>query len=530
MFDIRKSVVALIAAASVGGLLGAMPAGVQAQTLKVVMHSDVKILDPIWTTAYIQRNFGYMVWDTLFAYDEKFESKPQMVEKYDVSADKLTWTFTLRDGLVWSNGTPVTGEDCIASIKRWAARDSMGQKMMASVAGFEAVDARTFKMMMKEPYGLVLQSLGKPSSNVPFMMPKKTAETDPMQQIKVEDVIGSGPFTFKADEWKPGEKIVFLKNTKYKPRSEPPSGLAGGKVVKLDRVEWIAMPDVQTQVAALENGEIDMIEAPGHDLLPLLAKNKDIKLFSGNPLGNQYAFRFNTLFKPFDNPKIRHAVMVAFGQEDFLKATIGDPKWYKVCKAPFVCGTPLGTDEGMADVLNQNAAKAKELLKEAGYDGTPVVLMQSTDLQVLTNLAPVAKAQMEAAGLKVDMQSMDWSTLVSRRSRKDPPDKGGWNAFMTSSASVDIVDPLANTYINAVGENAWFGWPSDPELVKMRAAFADEGDETKRKAIAEAMQVRVSESPTHIFAGQWVLPAAVRKNISGNLESPVTIFWNIEKK
>ena len=423
MFDFRKSTVALLAAAAVGGM-GLMPAGVQAQTLKAVMHSDVKILDPIWTTAYIQRNFGYMVWDTLFAMDDKFEVKPQMVDKYDVSADKLTWTFTLRDGLVWSNGQPVTSEDCIASIKRWAAKDLMGQKMMASVAGLEAVDAKTFKMKMKEPYGLVLQSLGKPSSNVPFMMPKKTADTDPNTQIKVEDVIGSGPFVFVANEWKPGEKVVFVKNTKYKPRAEPASGLAGGKVVKLDRVEWIAMPDSQTQIAALQNGEIDMIEAPSHDLLPLLSKDKNIKLFDGNPLGNQYVFRFNKLLKPFDNPKIRHAVMVAFGQEDFLKATIGDPKYYKVCKPVFICGTPLASEDGMADVLNQNAAKAKELVKEAGYDGTPVVLMQSTDLPVLTNLAPVAKAQMEAAGLKVEMQSMDWQTLVGATRQEGPAGQG----------------------------------------------------------------------------------------------------------
>ena len=209
---------------------------------------------------------------------------------------------------------------------------------------------------------------------------------------------------------------------------------------------------------------------------------------------------------------------------------IGDPRYYKVCKAMFMCDTPYASTKGFDDKFESNFAKAQELLKEGGYDGTPVLLMHSSDLQILANLAPVAKQLMERAGMKVDMQSMDWSTLVSRRSRKDPPDKGGWNAFLTSSASVDIVDPLANTYINAVGENAWFGWPKDAELVKMRAAFADEADAAKRKAIAEAMQVRVSESPTHIFAGQWVLPAAVRKNISGNLESPVTIFWNIEKK
>src|SRR5215831_17497565 len=413
MFDFRKSIATMVAAASIAGMLVAAPA--EAQTLKVVMHSDLKILDPIWTTAYIVRNHGYLVWDTLFAMDEKFEVKPQMVDKWEVSPDKLTWTFTLRDGLEWHDGKPVTSEDCVASIKRWAAKDSMGQKMMASVIDFEVVNPKTFKMKMKEPYGLVLQSLGKPSSNVPFMMPARVAATDPNTQIKAEDVIGSGPFMFARDEWKPGEKTVYVKNPKYKPRSEPANGLAGGKVAKVDRVEWLWIPDAQTQVAAIQNGEIDMIEAPSHDLLPLLAKDKNIKLVDYNPLGNQYTFRFNQLFKPFDNPKIRHAVFVAFGQEEFLKATIGDPKYFKVCKAPFPCGTPLASDEGLAEVLNQNAAKAKQLVAAAGYDGTPVVLMQSTDLPVLTNLAAVAKAQMEAAGLKVNMQAMDWQTLVGRR-------------------------------------------------------------------------------------------------------------------
>ncbi len=528
MLDFRKSAATFVAAASVAGLLGAVPA--EAQTLKVVMHSDVKILDPIWTTAYIQRNFGYMVWDTLFAMDEKFEVKPQMVDKYDVSPDKLTWTFTLRDGLQWSDGKPVTSEDCVASIKRWAAKDSMGQKMMGSVAGFEIVDPKTFKMKMKEPYGLVLQSLGKPSSNVPFMMPARVAATDPNTQIKVEDVIGSGPFIFKADEWKPGEKTVFLKNPKYKPRSEPPSGLAGGKVVKIDRVEWIAMPDAQTQIAALQNGEIDMIESPGHDLLPLLASDKNIKLVNYNPAGLQYTFRFNTLFKPFDNPKIRHAAFVAFAQEDFLKATIGDPKWYKVCKAPFICGTPLASDAGMADVLNGNAAKAKELLKEAGYDGTPVVLMQSTDLPVLTNLAPVAKAQLERAGFKVDMQSMDWQTLVARRAKKDPPDKGGWNAFLTAWVAADILNPVMAGFFNASCDKAMFGWPCDATIEKFRDQFAHESDPAKQKEIVENLQKYWVDHPTHVNLGQWYQPAAQRSNVAGMMTAPVPVFWNMTKK
>jgi peptide/nickel transport system substrate-binding protein len=462
--------------------------------------------------------------------DEKFEAKPQMVDKYDVSADQLTWTFTLRDGLEWHDGKPVTSEDCIASIKRWAVRDSMGQKMMGSVLDFEVVDPKTFKMKMKEPYGLVLESLGKPSSNVPFMMPARVANTDPMQQIKLEDVIGSGPFIFKADEWKPGDKTVYVKNPKYKPRPEPASGLAGGKVVKVNRVEWIAMPDAQTQVAALQNGEIDMIEAPPHDLLPLLGSDKNIKLFNSNPTGNQYTFRFNSTAKPFDNAKIRHAAFVAFAQEDFLKATIGDPQWYKLCKAPFVCGTPLASDAGMADVLNGDAAKAKQLLQEAGYDGTPIVLMQATDIPVLANMAPVAKAELERAGFKVDMQAMDWQTLVARRTKKEPPDKGGWHAFITSWVAADILNPVMAGFFNASCDKAMFGWPCDETIEKFRDQFAKEPDPAKQKEIVENLQKYWADHPTHVNLGQWYQPSALRKTVEGNLIAPAPVFWNVTKK
>jgi len=494
-----------------------------------VMHSDLKILDPIWTTAYIVRNHGYMVWDTLFSFDEKFEVKPQMVDKYDISADKLTYSFTLRDGLEWHDGKPVTAEDCVASIKRWGAKDSMGQKLLGVTKELKVVDAKTFQLILKEPYGLVLQSLGKPSSNVPFMMPKAVAETDPNTQIKPTDVIGSGPFMFKADEWKPGEKVIYVKNAKYKPRSEAASGLAGGKVAKVDRVEWVWIPDIQTQMNALMQGEIDMIESPGHDLLPTLAKDKNIKLFNANPTGNQYTFRFNTLHKPFDNPKIRHAAMVAMSQEPFLQAVIGDKQWYKTCKAPFICGTPLETSAGLEGVLNGDSAKAAQLLKEAGYDGTPIVLMQSTDLQVLTNLAPVAKAQLEKAGFKVDMQSMDWQTLVSRRAKKDPPTAGGWHAFLTSWVAADILNPVMAGFFNAGCDKAMFGWPCDPEIEKLRDAYAKESDPAKHKQIVEAVQKRWVEYPTHVNLGQWYSPFALRTVVQGNIVAPVPVFWNVSK-
>jgi peptide/nickel transport system substrate-binding protein len=510
----------------VGVGIAAPPASAET-VMRAVMHSDLKIVDPIWTTAYIVRNHGYMIYDTLFAMDAKGEIRPQMVDKYDVSGDKLTYTLTLRDGLLWHDGKPVTAEDCVASIKRWAAKDSMGQKMMGFVKDVQVVNPKTFKIVLKEPTGLVLGALGKPSSNVPFMMPKRVAETDPNTQIS--DFTGSGPFVFKKDEWKPGDKTVYVKFDKYKPRTEPASGLAGGKVVKIDRVEWRAIPDHQTAVNALLAGELDYIEAPPHDLLPVLKGDANVKLVDINPLGNQYTFRFNTLHKPFDNAKVRQAVLYAFNQEDFLKAVIGDPTYYKVCKSFFPCGSPLATTKGLEGLLESNFEKARALLKDANYDGTPVVLMHSTDLVVLTNLAPVAKSLMEKAGLKVDMQSMDWQTLVARRAKKDPPQAGGWNAFLTGWVAADILNPVMMGFMNAGCDKAMFGWPCDKEIESLRDQFARESNPAKLKAIAEAVQMRETLYPTHVPLGQWYQPAAVRKNVDGLIAAPVPVFWNITK-
>jgi peptide/nickel transport system substrate-binding protein len=508
------------------GAFGATPALAQ-KTLKVVMHSDVKIVDPIWTTAYITRNHGYMIYDVLLATDANGAIQPQMLESYKVTPDNLTYTFTLRDGLTWHDGKPVTSEDCIASIKRWAAKDATGQKMMSFADSLTATDAKTFVLKLKEPTGLVLSGLGKPSSNVPFMMPKRVAETDPNTQIS--EFVGSGPFVFKTDEWKPGDKAVYVKNTAYKPRSEPASGLAGGKVVKVDRVEWLAISDHQQAVNALLAGEVDYLEAPTHDLLPLLKADKSVSLITWNPLGNQYTFRPNHLHKPFDNPKIRQALLYAFNQEDFLQAVIGNPEYYKVCKAMFVCGTPLESSKGMDGLLESNFVKAKALLQEAGYDGTPVVLMHSTDLAVLTNLAPVAKSLMEKAGFKVEMQSMDWQTVVARRAKKDPPAAGGWNAFLTSWVAADILNPVMAAYFNSACDKALFGWPCDAEMEKLRDDYARATDPAKQKELAEAVQVRATQNVPHISLGQWYQPGAARRGITGILTAPAPVFWNVEK-
>ncbi len=506
-----------------------MAPSASAQTLKVVMHSDVKALDPIWSGAYITRNHAYMIYDTLFAIDEKLQVKPQMVESWTTSPDGLTWTFTLRDGLEWHDGAPVTTEDCVASLKRWSARDSMGQKLALSIQEYKIVDPRTFQIVLKQKFGPLLEAIGKPSVVVPFMMPKKMAEVDAFKQI--DDHIGSGPFIFKKDEWKPGEKLVYVKNPKYKPRSEPASGLAGGKVVKLDRVEWIWIPDAETQLNALMTGEIDMIESVAYDHLPILEKNKDVRLISGKT-SNQYVFRANWLQPPFNNAKVRQAAAYALNQEEFLQANIGDKRYYRVCKAMFTCDSPLATTVGTEGLMEGNVARARELLKEAGYDGTVVVMPQPTDLGVIKQLAPVAKSQLEKAGFKVEVQPMDWQSMVTRlTTKRGPSSEGGWNAFGMSWVQLDILDPLMTPNLAATCDKARAGWPCDEAMEKLRDKFVAATTEAEKKAVAEEVQRHALQIVTHVPLGEWFAVSAVRSNIGTRaVPPPITTFWDVTKK
>ena len=504
-------------------------AGASAETtLRVVMHSDLKIVDPIWTTAYMSRNYGYMVYDTLFAMDSKTVVHPQMVDTYTVSDDKLTYTLTLRDGLKWHDGAPVLPEDCIASIKRWGAKDSMGQKLMEFVADFNVVDEKTFEIKLKEPYGLVITSLAKPSSNVPFMMPKRVADTPASDQIT--DYTGSGPFVFAVDEWKPGDVTVFKKFEDYVPRSEPADWGSGGKVVNVDRVEWLSIKDHQTAVNALIEGEIDFIESPPADLEPLLEAEENITTKILNTLGNQFMFRLNWLHPPFDNVKARRAALAAIDQLGFLQAVIGDPKYYEECPAMFACGTELATTKGTDILMKSDIELAKKLLAESGYDGSPIVVMQSTDVDTLNNLGPVAADKLRKAGFNVDLQAMDWQTLVARRAKKETPAEGGWNVFMTSWTTADILNPIMAAGFNTNCEKSWFGWPCDEEMEALRDRFARETDPAEQKIIAEEIQVRAMEIVTHAHAGQYYRPSSWRNDkLSDVIGGPFPIFWNMTK-
>ena len=499
------------------------------KTISAVMHSDLRIIDPLFTTAYITRDHGYMVYDTLLATDSNFKVQPQMAD-WKVSDDKLTYTFTLRDDLKWHDGAPVTAEDCVASLKRWGKNDNMGQKLMDFTASIEAPDAKTIVLKLKEPYGLVLESIAKPSSYVPFMMPKRLADTPVGKQM--EEQIGSGPFKFIKAEFQPGVKSVYEKNSDYVPRKEPSSWTSGGKVVKVDRVEWITMADGQTAVNALQSGDIDFMENPPFDLLPVLEGNPDIKMEVLNKFGFQTLGRMNFLLPPFDNVKVRRAALLAINQKEVLDALVGNPKYYEQCGAFFVCGTPLATEAGSGDITKGgNIAAAKKALAESGYDGTPIVIMAPGDVVTLAAQPVVVAQQLRAAGFKVDLQQTDWQTVVSRRTNQKPTSEGGWNMFFTNWVAADVMNPVVNFSIGGRGKNGgWFGWADDPKLETLKDQFARSSSPEEQKKIAAEIQQEAYDQVIYVPLGQYTIPSAWRKSLTGILDGPATpIFWNIDK-
>ena len=500
-----------------------------AKALRFIPQSDLRVLDPIWTTAYVTRNHGYMVFDTLFAIDDKFKPHPQMVDHFEVSPDKLTYSFVLRDGLKFHDGQPVRGVDCTTSLKRWMARDALGQTLATVVAEMPGGNDKNFSIRLKSPFPVLIDALAKVSSLAPFIMPERLAKTDPFKQVT--EVVGSGPFKFVAAEYQPGNKIVYVKNADYVPRKEPPVWASGGKVVKLDRVEWHVITDDTTKISTITSGEADWWENPAPDTWPVLGGSADVALAIADPLKTSGCIRFNWLHPPFDNVKMRQAVQMVVNQADYMSAYAGDKKNWNVCASVFTCGTPMASDAGAAALSDKrDYDKAKQLVKEAGYKGEKIVLLDAVDQPLIHAEALVLADEMKKLGLNVEIAASDWGTVVTRRASKKPPAEGGWNVFETGWVGADTLDPSDNVMLRANGDGAWFGWPKDEQLEAFRTQWLNAGDIEERQGIAAKMQQRAFEVVPYIPTGQFVNKTAHRKNVNGIVQSPALfLMWNVEK-
>ncbi len=499
--------------------------GSDRMTLRVGVQADLKILDPVITTSRMTALHGLIVYETLFAMDSHHQPKPEMVESYRISPDKLTYTFTLRPEK-WHDGSPVRSIDCVASLKRWMQHDAMGLQLTKFAASLDIVDDRTFTLKLKEPYGLVLQTLGKDTFPA-FMMPERLAKT-PVTRA-VSEVDGSGPFMFKTDEWHPGSKFVYVRNPNYVPRDEPPDGMAGGHVAKVERIEFSYLPDPNSALSALTVGEIDYLDEVPFDFFPIIKANPDIKLVFIN-LGNPGFIRPNFLQPPFNDRRAREALAYLVDQEEFMGAAVGDHSLYmKFCGAYFICGSANGSEAGSEPYRHKDVAKAKALFAQAGYKGQPIVVLQSTDRTLYKAWTQVLIQDLRDAGLAVDEEVSDWASIMVRWQKKIPPADGGWNIVIGASPP-GAFDPFSSFFFYPGCDKGIQGWPCDPVLLKIIDDWARETDAVKQRELIAAINERGWYTLPFILIGQYRQPVAVRSNIEGVLNAGGNVFWNISKK
>ncbi len=521
-WNFKKALAALAGAA----LLASAPLSAET-VIKIVPHADLKILDPVWTTAFVTRHHGYMIYDTLFGLTQKGEIKPQLVESWTASPDNQHYTFTLREGLKFSDGSDLTTKDVIASIKRWGARDNLGSRLLAALEKMEAKDARTFALDFKTPFGMVLDAFSKPSSIPLFVMPERVALTDPYKQIT--EMTGSGPYLFDVANYRPGEKVVYRKNPHYKARDEAPDGTAGGKHVYVDEVDWVILRDAQTVANAIQKGEVDIVEMVPNEQYPILKADPNIRL--ENQQGKQSAMmHLNHAIPPFNNPKAAQAALMAINQTALQRAQIVHKELYNTCRSIYPCGSLYASEETGYFTGKPQFDKARALLKEAGYDGKPIVLMLPADMPSLNKYPPVMAELLRRAGFTVDLQSMDWATLVTRRTKSTPVEEGGWNAFITFWNQSDTFNPLFFAPLTGNGLKGWFGWTDDPELEQCKDDFVKTSDPAERQKLAHRIQDRVMASGVYGMLGECYPMVALRQNVSGLVPAPISVFWNIRKE
>ena len=522
----RRSLLGGAAVIAAGSSLYRPSLAQPAKTLRFVPQANLANPDPIWTTATVATNHGYMVWDTLYGIDDALQPQPQMCAGQTVSDDGLTWDFTLREGLKFHDGQPVRGIDCTTSINRWAQRDAFGSQLRAQMNEMAPTGDKTFRIRLKTPFRQMLFALGATGC---FVMPERVARTP--ASTMVTDYVGSGPFRFLPNEWDAGNHAAYAKFEGYVPRQEAPQWFAGGKVAKFDRVEWIVQPDPATAAAALQKNEVDWIEQPLIDLVGSLKKMQGVDVVSYDKLGVLAMVVINHLYSPFDNPAVVRAILAATNQQDCVEAAVGDQTALGVTPVGFfVDGSPMASKVGL-DQLGpaKDLSAARAAIKAAGYKGEKITFMAASDQPALMAIAQVTQALWGQLGLSVDFQVSDWGTLVSRRVKQDPPGQGGWNAFCTTWSGLSVSNPGSAFPLQAIGRKGWLGWYDNPEMTKLREQWFAAADVPAQQAVCQHIQLEAFANPPFIPLGQWKQPWAYRTSLKSFVRCGNILFWGVER-
>ncbi len=502
--------------------------GADQRVLKFVPHADLTVIDPTWSPAYVSRNHGYLVFDTLFGQDEKFQPQPQMLEGYATEDDGKRWTLKLRDGLKFHDGTKVLARDCVASLNRWGKRDDFGKSLFAVTDDLSAPDDRTIVFRLKRPFPLLPIALSKTSGLMPAIMPERLAGGDPDKAIT--EMVGSGPYRFKADERVAGDRVVYERFADYVPRgSGKTEGTAGPKITQFDRIEWKIIADASTAGAALRTGEIHWWELPGTDMLPLMRRTRGVKVEVLDPTGYVGSLRLNHSQAPTSNPAIRRAIARAISQRDVVMSMAGtDPSLWRDNVGYFCPGTTFANDAGLEIMSSpRNLDAVKRSLGEAGYGGEKIVLMVPEDIQINALPSAVIADSLTKAGFNIDYVSMDWGTLVQRRIKKDPPAQGGWGAYVVLNSGTEMLTPAVHGTLrgNGVAVN---GWCDSPGIERERDAWMTATDEAGQIAAAKRLQAQAFTDIPFVPLGQVAQLTTFRDDLSGMVKG-MPVFWNIKR-
>ena len=497
--------------------------------LRFVPTSDLTVLDPVVSGNRPTRNHAYLVFDTLYGLDTSWEAQPQMVEHHAVENDGLTWTLRLRDGLRFHDKEPVLARDVVASIRRFAPRISFASALVAATDELSAPDDRTVRFRLKRPFPHLPEALAGPGANVPAIMPERIASESPFKPVS--EMVGSGPYRFLADEHVSGARAAYGRFDLYQPRSTGELGFtAGPKVAHFDRVEWLTL-DTFSAMAALRAGEIDWWELVPSDLVDHLARDRNLTVLPqfANAIG---ILRFNHLHPPFDNPAVRRSLLGAVDQGEAMTAIAGtDTKLWRDGIGLFGTGTPLENSAGIEALRSpRDYSRVKQELTQAGYKGERIVVIAPTDVPPIRALTLAGAEQLRRAGMNIDLQEMDFGTLVRRRTSQAPPDKGGWNVFLTLiDRSIPNTHPYGNPMLRADGLAALDGWPTSQRIEALRGAWLDAGNLEEERRICVDLQTQLWQDLPYIPMGEYDQATAYRKDLAGVQAGAFAVFYGVQR-
>jgi peptide/nickel transport system substrate-binding protein len=500
----------------------------RARTLRFMPQAALAVLDPIFNPTTIVTTHAYCVFDTLYGADRALRPHPQMAQGHQVSADGLAWTITLRPGLRFHDGEPVRGRDCVASIRRWAVRDGFGQVLMRAVAELSAPDDNTILFRLNRPFPALLDALAKPGASPCFMMPERFASTPPDRALGPDAMIGSGPWRFLPAEYNAGSRAAYARNEAYIPRDEPAEAAAGGKRVHFDRLELVWIPDGGTAAAALRTGEIDWIEYPLPDLVPVLDRDRGTRTQIYDPNGFLGFIRFNHLHPPFNDVRVRRAIRDVVVQPDFMTA-VALPQDWQQCHAMFPCGLPGATEFPPAPRGEAAMQRAREALREAGYNGEPIIHINPSDFPAVTQQGRVTVDLMRRLGVNIQAVESDWASIIARRANRAPPAQGGWNLHNTNGPAATIANPAVSWAIRMNGANAWAGWPTDDAVEAQVEAWTLAADAEAQAQAFQRLQQLLWEAVPIAPTGLFRLRTAFRSDLTGVLQAPNPMLWNLRR-